>query len=119
MSGKPALALHAPSDEDMEFLNAILFGVGLLGRAAKKHHRPRLGRPKNAWRQIGVKDLARIFHEMTGNRPTLARDAYNDRGGHHSTFRDFCIAALTPIDGKQSAMLGIDPLITRVLYVQK
>jgi hypothetical protein len=72
----------------------------------------RRGRKRHIPRQIAIEALAQIFIETTGRFPTRAFNAIT--GQHYGKFRDFCLAALQPIEGKQ-VITGLDPLIIKTL----
>lgn len=72
--------------------------------------RARGGQTKRG-RRIAALALATIYFETSGERPT--RRVNPDTGKAYGPFRDFCIAAFTPIEGAKAGV-GIDKLIAKI-----
>lgn len=117
MGGKEPSPFAVPSDYDESCLRLVIDGVRLLAEADPGDGTRRRGRRKHSARHTAVLALAAIYSEATGKPPTLSRDVYNER--HYGPFRNFCVAALTPIEGQKRVQVGIDALITRILYIRK
>jgi hypothetical protein len=97
----------------LEAMRAISEALGRTAERASASVPPaKHGRKINAPRHIAVRALAYIFFESAGKMPTRV---YNDYSGEfEGRFREFCLAALRPIEG-ESAEVGLDPLIAVTL----
>jgi hypothetical protein len=93
-------------------IRASCLELAPLARAALPAGPAKRGRKRHSARRIAVEALAQIFIETTGRFPTRSFNAIT--GQHYGKFRDFCVAALQPIEGKQ-VTTGLDPLITVTL----
>ena len=105
------------SEIAQRYLVEVMRGIERVVRATSDECSARRGRPKDSPRLMAVYALVAIYVQTTGQRPTLARNAYT--GKQYSPFRKFCVAALTPIEGHTRAQTGIDSLIGRILYARK
>jgi hypothetical protein len=99
-------------------LNRALKIIGSIEQAArsaaKEFPAPKAGRPKRVTGDGTVIALCEIYEAATGRKPTRR---WKETSGSYGPFREFVIAALTPLEG--AAKRGIDERIKRALRSRK